>query len=87
MDQLQRLYTNFTSPYIGEAADDFVAALAHYESTYDPEIHYGHTIVIVQSSGTGKSRLVDEIGRQVGLNFTSHISGLRVSTIVGRFRV
>ncbi|ETW80311.1 hypothetical protein HETIRDRAFT_427441 [Heterobasidion irregulare TC 32-1] len=59
LDQLQRLYANFRGPYIGEIANDFVAALAHYEGTYDPEIYCGHTIVIVPSSGTGKSRLVE----------------------------
>ncbi|ETW75888.1 hypothetical protein HETIRDRAFT_390312 [Heterobasidion irregulare TC 32-1] len=65
VDQAHILWENFRSPYLGETANNFVTALDHYESNYDPETHYGKTVAIVQSSGTGKSRLIEEISKRI----------------------
>lgn len=51
--------------YEGGALDNFLEAIEWYESNYQPKIHYGRTISILQSSGTGKSRLVDQLASVV----------------------
>lgn len=53
--------------YEGGALDNFLKAMEWYEKNYDPAIHYGRTIAILQSSGTGKSRLVDQLASVVRL--------------------
>jgi hypothetical protein len=55
----------FSQPYRGKAVDDFVAGLKIYDKIYDPNIHFGRCISIIQSSGTRKSRLVRELGGKV----------------------
>ncbi|KAN0060538.1 hypothetical protein ACQY0O_006988 [Thecaphora frezii] len=35
--------------------------LSYYEAEFDPDVYYGRVIPIVQSSGTGKSRMVHEM--------------------------
>jgi hypothetical protein len=40
---------------------DFVTALEAYDSIYQSPQYYGRTIPIIQSSATGKSRLVSEL--------------------------
>ncbi|KZT20204.1 hypothetical protein NEOLEDRAFT_1182730 [Neolentinus lepideus HHB14362 ss-1] len=57
--QLQKA---FSAPVQGNAVDNFVEALKAYDKMYRPEEHYGRSIAIVQSSGTGKSRLMKEVG-------------------------
>ena len=46
---------------------DFIRALSIYDRIYDPKLHFGRCISILQSSGTGKSRLVEELGKEVHL--------------------
>lgn len=40
-----------------------------YMEMYNSDMHYGKTIHILQSSGTGKSRLVAELGKSVRIGF------------------
>jgi len=40
-------------------------ALSQYMEMYNPDVHYGKTIVVLQSSGTGKSRTVAEMASSV----------------------
>ncbi|OBZ69610.1 hypothetical protein A0H81_10227 [Grifola frondosa] len=60
--QAANLSRPFDQPYHGTAVKDFKDALLEYDRMYDPTNHFGRTIAIVQSSGTGKSRLVKELG-------------------------
>ncbi|THG94313.1 hypothetical protein EW026_g7126, partial [Hermanssonia centrifuga] len=61
----KRLDISFREEYRGQAADQFLMALPKYEKMYSSDQHYGRTIVILQSSGTGKSRLVKELGEAI----------------------
>ena len=36
-----------------------------YDAIYDPSQHFGRSIPILQSNGTGKSCLVEELGNKV----------------------
>ncbi|KAI6118231.1 hypothetical protein F5141DRAFT_1264178 [Pisolithus sp. B1] len=61
------LYKAFTSPYHGQAVDTFLKYLEHnnkefhYRIEGNPSNYYGKFCSIVQSSGTGKSRLLFEL--------------------------
>ena len=59
---MARLYGAFNKQYLGNAVDEFESALTEYESIYNSVNHYGRCIAILQSSGSGKSRLVEELG-------------------------
>ncbi|OBZ66974.1 hypothetical protein A0H81_13300 [Grifola frondosa] len=61
-EQAAYLDREFNRIYQGTAVSDFKSGLMDYEQMYDSQRHYGRTIPIVQSSGTGKSRLVKELG-------------------------
>ena len=54
--------------YQGGAADDMEKALDEYDRIYHDLMHYGRCIAVVQSSGTGKSRMVQELGLKVCAN-------------------
>ncbi|KAN0066606.1 hypothetical protein ACQY0O_000702 [Thecaphora frezii] len=54
--------------------------LSYYEANFDPKLYYGPIIPIVQSSGTGKSRLVHEMRKvwptlSVTLRRAAHMPG------------
>ncbi|KAA1465896.1 hypothetical protein DENSPDRAFT_846505 [Dentipellis sp. KUC8613] len=51
--------------YRGTALETFATAMRWYEENYNANVHYGRIIAIIQSSGSGKSRLVNELS----LNF------------------
>jgi hypothetical protein len=51
--------------YRGDAVESFVLGLKVYTEMYSPKLHYGRSIAIPQSSATGKSRLVQELGKKV----------------------
>lgn len=55
----------FRTEYRGDAVKSFVRGIDIYGQIYDPERHYGRSIPILQSSATGKSRLVQELGTEV----------------------
>ncbi|KAN0063447.1 hypothetical protein ACQY0O_003891 [Thecaphora frezii] len=52
---------SFNSDLHGDVVQRFNDTLSKYEDKFDPKKYYGRIIPIVQSSGTGKSRLVHEM--------------------------
>ncbi|KAN0062160.1 hypothetical protein ACQY0O_005517 [Thecaphora frezii] len=52
---------SFNSDLHGDVVQRFNDTLSDYEDKFDPKKYYGRIIPIVQSSGTGKSRLVHEM--------------------------
>ncbi|KAN0060846.1 hypothetical protein ACQY0O_007507 [Thecaphora frezii] len=52
---------SFNSDLHGDVVQRFNDTLSKYEAKFDPKKYYGRIIPIVQSSGTGKSRLVHEM--------------------------
>ena len=65
-----RLHAMFTRKYKGDFHKLLVGALDDYQKIYDRQKHFGRIIPIIQSSGTGKSRLVREMAYEV--RFPSH---------------
>lgn len=59
------LAESFAQPYKGDTLQKFVDILEAYKSFYDDEQHYGRYITILQSSGSGKSRLMRDIRQRV----------------------
>ena len=61
-----RLYGSFVRPYIGEAVDGFFDYLTSNNEEFSQKLsspYYGKFCSIVQSSGSGKSRLLTEVRR------------------------
>ncbi|KAG2114169.1 uncharacterized protein F5147DRAFT_678222 [Suillus discolor] len=60
------LYDSFSSPYIGRAADSFYEYLTNNNIDFrtSSKSYYGKFCSIVQSSGTGKSRLILELRKK-----------------------
>ena len=59
-----RLYGSFVRPYIGEAVDSFFDYLTSNNKKFSQRLsrpYYGKFCSIVQSSGSGKSRLLTEV--------------------------
>jgi hypothetical protein len=59
-----RLHRSFVRPCVGEAMDDFFEYLASNNKRFSERLlrsYYGKFCSIVQSSGTGKSRLLTEV--------------------------
>ncbi|KAN0064262.1 hypothetical protein ACQY0O_003429 [Thecaphora frezii] len=52
---------SFASDLHGDVVQRFNDALSDYEAEFDPKAYFGRVIPIVQSSGTGKSRMVHEM--------------------------
>ncbi|EIM81087.1 uncharacterized protein STEHIDRAFT_150135 [Stereum hirsutum FP-91666 SS1] len=57
------LHAGFQQEYIGGALTRFMTAFELCKADYKPQRHYGRVIPIVQSSGSGKSRLVKELSK------------------------
>jgi len=55
----------FDQTYEGNAVKSFIRGLDVYSKIYKQDRHYGRSIALLQSSGTGKSRLVHELGKRV----------------------
>lgn len=68
------LHDAYSKPFRGQAAQDFVAFLlkADAEAQRNEKFLYAKMITVVQSSGTGKSRMLTE----VRLSFRLEIKGL-----------
>ncbi|KAH9918641.1 uncharacterized protein B0H18DRAFT_937670 [Fomitopsis serialis] len=64
-EQARDLSAAWRQEYRGPALENFLQAMQWYEANYDSSIHHGRTIAILQSSGCGKSRLVDELASKV----------------------
>ncbi|KAN0063865.1 hypothetical protein ACQY0O_003471 [Thecaphora frezii] len=61
-DEYATYARSFDSVLHGDVVQDFNRSLlSDYEAEFDPKKYYGPIIPIVQSSGTGKSRLVHEM--------------------------
>ena len=64
--------------YTGPALETFRHFINHRAATFDESVHYAKVAALVQSSGVGKSRLVDEFGKvSVGVTFTLRSGGHR----------
>ncbi|KAF8747255.1 hypothetical protein RHS01_11366 [Rhizoctonia solani] len=59
------LQTAFEEPYLGVAHTRFIAALEYYSSYGDNKKPYMKSISVIQSSGMGKSRMVEEAAKTV----------------------
>ncbi|KAN0064722.1 hypothetical protein ACQY0O_001775 [Thecaphora frezii] len=71
---------SFASDLHGDVVQRFNDALSDYEAEFDPKAYFGRVIPIVQSSGTGKSRMVHEMRKvwptlSVTLRKTAHNPG------------
>ncbi|KAN0062305.1 hypothetical protein ACQY0O_005186 [Thecaphora frezii] len=81
----KKKYATYARPFAADLHGDVVhrfndALLSDYEAEFDSKKYYGRIIPIVQSSGTGKSRLVHEMRKvwptlSVTLRWTSHNAG------------
>ena len=63
--RMRELEAAFHRPYLGEALNNFIRAVDWCEANYDASQYCGRMIAILQSSGTGKSRMVEELATQV----------------------
>jgi hypothetical protein len=59
---LSKLHENWTNDYLPESLDALQDAIRDNEKSSDP--HYAKTLIFVQSSGMGKSRLADAFGEE-----------------------
>lgn len=64
-DKAHDLHRVFTSDSKGSAVKDFLVGLDDYEKHYDPLRHHGRSIALLQSSGTGKSKLMHDLNKHV----------------------
>jgi ABC-type microcin C transport system duplicated ATPase subunit YejF len=55
----------FTREFRGKGFSWMEKGLERYNEMYNLEKHYGKTIAVVQSSGTGKSRTMAEMAKRV----------------------
>ena len=64
---LNELYASWNEPYYGDSVDALEKTLIRYEGNTESEARqlYAKMLPIIQSSGMGKSRLVDELSRRL----------------------
>jgi hypothetical protein len=63
-------------PYSGKTVDAFINTINAIERTFQIKKDYAKFIPIVQSSGVGKSRLIDQFSKRVpGISFTLRTPG------------
>lgn len=61
-----QLAEGFARDYVGHNAQNFIDTLENtYASMYDSQAHFGHSIPVIQSSGSGKSRMMEEVSHKV----------------------
>ena len=69
--QLRRVQRTWRTNYIGSAHETFLKYLEGNDHTLNPQTTYGRFLPVVQSSGAGKSRLIDVHSTHVpGICFT-----------------
>jgi len=61
---LDDLHNDWRCPFLGDSLAVLKDLLLHREKEFQKDTTYGKTIPIIQSSGTGKSRLLDEISKE-----------------------
>ncbi|EDR03297.1 uncharacterized protein LACBIDRAFT_331604 [Laccaria bicolor S238N-H82] len=76
-----RLNKHFMETYCGPGALCLEKGLHQYMKMYKPEVHYGKSIVILQSSGTGKSRVVAEMTNSQGEEIAAAFMGALFSVL------
>jgi hypothetical protein len=66
-EEKRSFHRNFVQTFLGNAKHRFIRDLRIYADIYAsaPKVYYGRTIAMVQSSGTGKSRLMKDLGLEV----------------------
>ena len=57
------LYKHWRMPYIGKSCDMLQNTIRGYEEIFKRDQYFSKSILVVQSSGTGKSRLAHEYGK------------------------
>lgn len=57
------LYKHWNKPYIGTFCGFLKDTIRGYEESYTRDQYFSKSILLVQSSGTGKSRPADEFGK------------------------
>ena len=73
---LESLYDHWRDRFYGGSLNAFLENIFRYEAEWSASNHYSRTVSIVQSSGTGKSRLVDEIGKEfLSVSFALRLQG------------
>ncbi|KAF8324171.1 uncharacterized protein EI90DRAFT_3076135, partial [Cantharellus anzutake] len=71
-----QLEASFCRDYRGDNAQIFPQALGVYDEIHNSTLYYGRSIPILQSNGTGKSRLVAEVLKNVCRNQPISPAGL-----------
>lgn len=79
-NEAEQLAYSFSRAAQGDAIDAFVAMFPQVSSYYDRHSHFGKYIVLVNGSGTGKSKMVSETRKKVMYAIMSLSSGLYVRT-------
>ena len=75
-NDLMALYDHWGDSYYGDSVKAFLANIYRYESAWSRSGFYCKALSIIQSSGTGKSRLVDEISKEfLSLSFVLRLEG------------
>jgi hypothetical protein len=75
-NDLESLYDHWRDRYYGGSLEAFLANIHRYQSEWPSTNYYCRAVSIVQSSGTGKSRLVDEIFKKfLGISFALRLEG------------
>lgn len=74
-DTLGYLYSRWNTEFYGSALDALKEKIKHEEGSVNKDL-YAKIIPIIQSSGTGKSRLVDELGKEfLSISFVFRLDG------------
>lgn len=72
----ESLYDRWNNSYYGGSLKAFLANIDHYRSEWSTKNYYCREVSTVQSSRTGKSRLVDEISKSfLGISFALRLEG------------
>jgi hypothetical protein len=72
------VYQGWTRDYVGSGVERFMETLTGNNNDFSPSEIYARFIPIIQSSGTGKSRLIDQFSMQVpGIMYTCRRVGDR----------
>lgn len=74
-DTLGYLYSQWNTEFYGSALDALKEKIKHEEGLVNKGL-YAKIIPIIQSSGTGRSRLVDELGKEfLSISFVLRLNG------------
>lgn len=58
----ETLEMHWKTPYVGPSCVELQKKIRKYEGEFSPDEYYSKSLLFIQSSGAGKSRLVDEFG-------------------------